>query len=122
MAPKEHLNQVISDIKKDVKVRIINVREICRVARDTLEPMDPSLKVTIDLGQMDGLDIERVTDFGWAGDEDVYLCMTCKHRDAFYEIKDVPVKKMSKADIDAYLIEFFNDKRVTDLFTILEAK
>lgn len=122
MTPEEHLTQVISDIKKDVKTRAINVREICRTTRDTLRSLNPALEITVDLGSIDRLDIDRVTDLGWGCGTTVYLRIERAPYHNFHGLNDVPTKKMSKADIDAYLIAFFNDEMIANLFNALEEK
>lgn len=122
MTPEEHLNQVIIDIKKDAKVHASNLREICRTARDTLESMYPVLKVTVDLHGFDRLDIERVTDAGWAEYGAAFLRIDGHTDLTIVAVKNFPSKKMSKTDIDAYLVKCFNDDRIVRLFNVLEEK
>ena len=112
MTPSEYLDQLVCKIEEVNKNQAYNCREIARTIRDSIRAINPKLEVTLAMDDLERLDIERVNDYSFML---YYTQVEIYNPDGDRFTIPIPtgtggmtLKKMSKSDLDAWLIEHFD--------------
>ena len=125
MTPSEYLDQLVCKIEETNKNQAYNCREIARTIRDSVRAIDPKLEVTLAMDHLDRLDIDRTTDrsfilhytqveiYNSDGDRFTIPIPT--------GAGGIPTKKMSKSDLDDWLIAHFTMDEAVKMNDLMEA-